>query len=272
MSGTLDGRVAIVTGASRGLGKATAKAFAREGASVVVTGRSRGGEDGTVESTVEEIRSLGAQAIASISDVRNSDDVEKVVSITLDTYGRLDVLVNNAGIFGPYVPTSELDIERFDNTMSTNVRGVFLFSRAATPALRVRGGSIINLSSLMASHDASPAADIAYAASKAAADRITTYMADELKQYDVAVNGLIPQGLKTEGAVVSLGEDFDWSEHEAPEEIVPPMLFLAQQRGNFTGHIVYRDEIVDGQYLKKNRAGAVGAGPSTIEVFRDEVR
>jgi NAD(P)-dependent dehydrogenase (short-subunit alcohol dehydrogenase family) len=265
MAVELKGRVVIVTGASKGIGRAAAEAFASEGSHVVLTGRTSGDGPGSVDRAVNEIVTAGGSAIGLVSDVASESDVAELVATTLRTFGRIDVLVNNAGVLDSYIKSWEIETALFDENIAIHLKGTFLCSKSVIPILRAQGGgSIVNLTSSQSLADAPPASHLGYAVSKAGVNRITTFMAQELLKFDIAVNAIHPQGIKTEGAVAHRDESFDFSGYASPSALCPGILFLARQRGDFTGKIVWRDEIVGGEYHSKERQG-VGPLPNSIE-------
>ena len=147
--GRLDGKVAIVTGASRGVGKAVALALAREGADIVVAAKTaeEGGRlPGTIHETADEVKKLGVRALALRTNVREFEDVQRMAGETLEKLGRIDILINNAGaIF--WADVGEWSPGKFDLVMDVNVRGAFLCSRAVLPAMRAqKGGHIVMMS------------------------------------------------------------------------------------------------------------------------------
>ena len=242
----LTGRVAIVTGASRGIGKGLALGLARAGAAVVCAARTveepPDGLPGTIHATVAEIEGEGGSAVALRCDIGIASDVEAMVAAAAERFGRLDVLVNNAmaptrGLF------DDTTLEMWDESMTTNVRSLFTTTKAVVPHMAaVGGGSIINVSSGAADHAASaglPPGFAVYSVAKAALDRFSTSMAVELTPKGIAVNALRPGAVKTEMATQELGEDYDWSGWSGPEAVVPAVTWLAGQRGNgFTGRVV----------------------------------
>jgi len=241
----LDGQVAIVTGASRGIGKGLALGLAAQGAKVTCAARTMTeGEHelpGTVTATVEEIRAAGGAALAIRCDIGSADDIAAMVGATMDTYGRIDVLVNNAmtptrGLF------AESSTDDWDQSMRINVRSLFLTAQAVVPAMEAdSGGSIINISSGAADPyiTGMPPGYLIYCVAKAALERFSTALALEVADRGVAVNALRPGAVKTEMSVHELGEDFDWTGWETPAAVVPAVSYLAAQRGDgFTGHIV----------------------------------
>ena len=204
--GKLDGKVAIVTGASRGLGKDIAVSLAREGARVVVTARTEKKGDsripGTLERTVELVQEVGGQAIAVRCDVTRDDEIEAAVEEAVAEFGQLDILVNNAGIQTPG-STMEMQPRHFDLSYRVNVRGPYVFCRAAVPhMLRVGEGHIVNISSSGIAKGpgegpyegpaASGGGGTTYGVSKAALERFTQGLAAELFQQNISVNALSP--------------------------------------------------------------------------------
>lgn len=267
MAGELEGRVVIVTGSGRGIGRAAAEAFASEGCHVVLTDIRSGDAPGSVDRAANEIVAAGGSAIGLVSDVSSEPDVAELVDRTLQEFGRIDVLVNNAGVLASYIKSWELDMALFDRDIAVHVRGTFLCSRAVIPAMRaVGGGSIINLTSAMAEPECPPSSHIAYAISKAGVNRLTHFMAQELRKFNIVVNAIHPQGLKTEGAMAHRDESWDFSDYWPPTALSPGILLLARQRGDFTGKIVWQDEIVDGEYHPKVRQG-LGPLPSSIDAL-----
>ena len=242
----LKDQVAIVTGASRGIGKGLAVGLARAGAVVVCAARtvqeSPDGLPGTIRATVAEIEEEGGSALAVRCDIGVVSDVYTMVEAALDRFGRVDILVNNA-----MAPTrgafDETSLDMWDESMTTNVRSLFTTTKAVVPAMTAGGGgSIINVSSGAADHAASaslPAGFAVYSVAKAALERFSTAMAVELTPKGIAVNALRPGAVKTEMATRELGEQFDWSGWTTPAAVVPAVIWLAGQRGNgFTGRVI----------------------------------
>jgi NAD(P)-dependent dehydrogenase (short-subunit alcohol dehydrogenase family) len=251
------GKVAIVTGASRGIGKAIALGFAREGADVVVAARSESAPSerlpGSIHETVDEIEKLGGRALAVRCDVTDEASVTAMVETTLEEYGRVDVLVNNAAVDFPF-PVAEMPLKRWDLVMRVNATGPFLCSKAVLPAMIAQGGgSIINISSQAATERGSGTVGYSaiYAASKAALDRFTWALAAEVGKYNVAVNALKPaKVVDTEGMRLWVPEEErrDWS---SPAAMVACAVFLAKQNaGSVTGTVAIDDEYVCWHGLK----------------------
>ena len=234
----LAGKVVIVSGASRGIGKGLAIGAAREGASVVCAARTvtprTDGLSGTIHDTVEAIAAEGGDALAIRCDVGVADDVTALVARTVDAYGRIDVLVNNAmsptrGMFR--ATTAEM----WDESMRINVRSLFTTCQAVVPHMADQGsGSIINISSGAAQHTVAagmPPGYLVYSVAKAALERFTTALALEVADEGIAVNALRPGAVKTEMSVHELGEDYDWTGWQTPDAVVPAVVFLAEQDG-----------------------------------------
>jgi NAD(P)-dependent dehydrogenase (short-subunit alcohol dehydrogenase family) len=238
----LKGASAIVTGASRGIGKAIALALAREGASVIAAARTLSEKtepSGSLEETLKEIRSAGGNAEGIVCDVSKERDIEDLVQGTLKRFGKIDILINNAGVFHDTdMNLVDIPVETWDLTFRVNLRGPFLCIKSVLPHMIKNGrGSIINLTSLAAVR--TPGKRIAYGASKAGLDRLTYGLAQEVKQHNIAVNALCPIGMAdTPGArVASPGEDFNqWVK---AEDVAKAAVWLAKQDGSsFTGRAV----------------------------------
>lgn len=262
----LKDRVVIVTGASKGIGRAAAESFASEGAHVVLTGRTTGDGPGSVDGAVKNIVAAGGSAIGLVSDVSSESDVAELVATTLRTFGRIDVLVNNAGIVASYIKSWEIDPAFFDLNVAVQLRGTWLCSKAVIPIMMKEGGSIVNVTSAMAELDCPPSSNLAYGVAKAGVNRMTHFMAQELKKFDIAVNAINPQGVLSEGSMSHRDPDWDFSTYASRDALSPGILFLARQRGDFTGKVTWRDEFVDGEYHQRERQG-VGPLPKSIEAL-----
>jgi len=189
----LANKVAVVTGASKGIGASIAKNLAAEGASVVVNyASSKSGAD----KVVAEITSAGGKAVAVQADVSKKADVDRLFAETRKTFGRLDILVNNAGIY-EFSPLEEITEEHFHKQFNLNVLGLILTSQAGARLFDSAGGSIINLSSLVSTL-AFPNAAI-YSGTKGAVDAITRSLASELGPKKIRVNAIRPGMVETEG-------------------------------------------------------------------------
>ena len=190
---TLRGKVALVTGGSRGIGLAIARALANEGVQVSVTGLS----EAHLSSARAEIESAGPAGVETLrADVRRYDDVERAVAATVGRFGGLDILVNNAGV-GVFADVAEMALEQWAEVIDTNLSGVFYACRAAIPHLRRRGGGfIVNISSLSS---AGPfARGAAYCASKAGLNAFSESLMQELRYDDIRVSCVLPGSVATE--------------------------------------------------------------------------
>jgi 3-oxoacyl-[acyl-carrier protein] reductase len=186
-------KVAIVTGASRGLGKATALALAGAGAKVVV---NYAGSAALAEETVGEIRSQGGEAVAVQADVSNAQDVERLLSSTLEVFGKVDVLVNNAGITRDNL-LLRMKEQDWDAVLDTNLKGIFLSTKAVTkPMMKQRFGRIINLTSVVGLTGNAGQAN--YAAAKAGVVGFTKSCARELASRGITVNAVAPGFIQTD--------------------------------------------------------------------------
>jgi 3-oxoacyl-[acyl-carrier protein] reductase len=227
----LTDKVAVVTGASKGIGAAIAKALAAEGAAVVVNySSSKAGAD----TVVAQITKEGGRAIAVQANVGQQAEVQRLFVETKTAYGRLDVLVNNAGIY-KFAPLEEITEDGFRQQFDTNVLGLLLASKAALPLFGPDGGSIINISSVVTS--LTPPNSAVYSGTKGAVDAITRSLAQELGPRKIRVNAINPGMVETEGlqaAGIDKGEFRTGTESQTPlgrigqpQDIAPAAVFLA---------------------------------------------
>ncbi|MBI2872462.1 MAG: SDR family oxidoreductase [Chloroflexi bacterium] len=235
--------VAIVTGSSRGIGKGIARAFGHAGARVVVVARTEteGRLPGTIYQTAEEIKAAGGEALPVKCDVTEEEQVQAMVQKVKDAYGRIDVLVNNAGV-QVNVPIVELPTRHWDLTMRVNLRGPFLTCKSVLPVmLEQRRGNIINITS--GGGETPRPRGVSYGVTKAGLNLFTRGLALEVQDYGIAVNALNPGPVKTEGAVFVRPKDFDWSAWDEPDAVGPATVWLARQTdATFTGRVVNRTE------------------------------
>ena len=223
-NGKLNGTVAVVTGASKGIGAGIAKAFAAEGASVVVNYASSKTD---ADKVVDEITKRDGKAVAVKGNVAKKADAEKV-------FGKIDILVNNAGVY-QFAPLEEITEEEFHREFNTNVLGMLLASQEALKHFNSHGGSIINIGSLASS--LTPPTAVVYNATKGAVDAITRTLAKELGPRKIRVNSINPGMVITEGAVAggyTEGDMRKMFESQTPlgrvgetEDIAPAAIFFA---------------------------------------------
>jgi NAD(P)-dependent dehydrogenase (short-subunit alcohol dehydrogenase family) len=215
----LEGKVAMITGASQGLGRALALAFGREGARVVINSRS---ED-TIRPVAEEAESLGAEVLALAADVSRSADGERLVSAVAERFGRIDVLVNNAGVLGPRVPIEEYPEDEWRRVIDANLTGPFLVTKAAIPHMP-EGGSIINVVSGVSVEGR--AGWGAYSVSKFGVEGLTQILAAELEERGIRANAVDPGGMRTGMRAAAYPEE-DPLTRITPEENTDIFLYLA---------------------------------------------
>ena len=236
----LDGMVAVVTGAGRGIGQAIALAFAREGARLALAARSAN----ELEDTARQVRDLGAPALVIPTDVTDRDQVDHMAAQVIDRYSAIDILVNNAGVAGPIGPLQDNDPAYWVRTIQVNLIGAYLCCRAVLPAMLKRNrGKIINMSgggSLNGAADMS-----AYGSTKAAVVRLTECLAIELAQTNVCVNAIAPGTIRTR-MLEEIQQVYDAAGVEMPsggwgslERAADLALFLASEdSGNLSGRLV----------------------------------
>jgi 3-oxoacyl-[acyl-carrier protein] reductase len=239
----LAGKVAVVTGASKGIGAGIAKSLAAEGAAVTVNyASSKEGAD----RVVAEITGNGGKAVAVQGDVAKATDVQRIFAETKKAFGRLDVLVNNAGVY-QFAPLEELTEEQFHRQFNTNVLGLILATQEAAKYFGAEGGSVINIGSV-SSTLTQPTTAI-YTATKGAVDAVTRVLAKELGPRKIRVNSINPGMVETEGAhaIGVIGSDFQTSFESRtplgriaqPADIAPIAVFLASaDSGWLTGELV----------------------------------
>ena len=196
MSGKLEGKVAVVTGASKGIGAEIARQLAAEGASIVVNyASSKAGAD----KVVADITAKGGKAVAVGGDVSKQAEAKGIIDAAIKNYGQLDILVNNSGVY-EFAPIEAITDEHFHRQFNVNVLGLLLVTQAAVPHLK-SGGSIINIGSVVAR--ITPPQSAVYTGTKGAVDAITGVLAKELGPKGIRVNSLNPGMIETEGTVSS---------------------------------------------------------------------
>ena len=244
----MDDRVAVVTGSTRGLGRTFALALAEAGADIVITGRDADAAEGVAD----EVRALGRRAIIVLGEVTKRADVERTLKVTLEEFGRVDVLVNNAGTC-IHRPALEVTDDEWREVMSVNLDGVWLCSQVfGGQFVAQKSGSIVNIGSMSASIVNRPQWQPAYNASKAAVHHLTRSLAAEWAPHGVRVNALAPGYMRTDMSPVDEPqyrrywiEDAPLERVGEPDELAGAIVFLASDASSFvTGSVL----TVDGGY------------------------
>ena len=217
----LEGKVAMITGASQGLGRALALAYAREGAQIVINSR----QEESIRPVAEEAESKGAEVLALAADVSRSADVERLVGAATRRFGCVDVLVNNAGVLGPRVTIAEYPEDEWRLVIDANLTGTFLVSKAVI-AHMPKGGSIVNVVSGV-SVEGRPGWG-AYSVSKFGVEGLTQILAAELKERGIRVNAVDPGGMRTKMRAAAYPEE-DPTTRITPEENTGVFLYLASE-------------------------------------------
>jgi NAD(P)-dependent dehydrogenase (short-subunit alcohol dehydrogenase family) len=256
-SGSIAGKVAVVTGAAAGIGRAIAARFAAERAHVVVNDINAAG----AESAAGVFAAAGGSAIAAAGDVSNAAHVDALIETALRRFGRIDVLVNNAGLTDTARHVLEADDAWWHRILAVNLTGAFLCSlRAARVMARQRGGVIINLSSGGASR--AHRGNVAYDAAKGGIEAMTRAMALDLAPYGIRVNALVPgsidSGAMTPEVKRSRGGDIPMGRVGETDDLGGPAVFLASDDARYiTGHLL----VVDGGFLAQQRSATVDIFP-----------
>ena len=245
---TLQDKVAIITGASRGIGRAVALGLARAGCAVVVASRSETSTDklpGTIHEVVREIEAAGGRALAVPCDVRDEAQIEAVAARALERFGRIDILVNNAGALW-WRPLADTPAKRFDLVMSVNARAAFLCCRAVIPSMKERRwGHIINMSPPM--DMALVPGRIAYALSKLGMTMLALGLAEELRADNIAVNSLWPVTIIESQASINhqLGTPAMWRK---PDILVDCVLrMVSKEPARLTGRALLDEDFLRGE-------------------------
>ena len=212
-------KVVMITGASQGLGKALALAFAQEGANLVVNSRNAD----SLDPVAEEVKGAGTEVLAIPGDVSRRTHVEQLVEAAVERFGRVDVLVNNAGLLGPRVPIEEYPEDEWRKVLEANLTGPFLLARAVLPHMP-EGGSIVNVTSGV-SIEGRPRWG-AYSVSKFGVEGLTQILAVELEERGIRVNSVDPGGMRTEMRAAAYPDEAPTTKI-TPEENTDVFLYLA---------------------------------------------
>ena len=246
----LAGKVAIVTGASSGIGYATAKLFAREGAKIVVTARRQD----KLDALVTDIEAEGGEAVAIAGDVRDEALAKTVVNTAIDRFGGVDIAFNNAGSTGEMGPVAEMSTAGWQDTLDTNLTSAFLGAKYQVPAMLERGGGSLIFTSTFVGYTAGMPGMSAYAASKAGLIGLTQVLAAELGPRGIRVNAILPGGTDTPASitnapgatpeVLAFVKNLHALKRMAqPEEIARSVLHLASDASSFVTGTAF---VVDG--------------------------
>ncbi len=215
----LQNKAVMITGASRGLGRALALAYAQEGANLVVNSRNAG----LLDPVAEETKGTGVEVLAIPADVSRSTHVEMLVNAAIEQFGRIDVLVNNAGLLGPRVPIEEYPEDEWRRVLDANLTAPFLLTRAVIPHMP-EGGSIINVTSGVSIEGRAEWG--AYSVSKFGVEGLTQILAAELKDRGIRANSVDPGGMRTEMRAAAYPDE-DPTTRITPEENTAVFLYLA---------------------------------------------
>ena len=248
MNFSLEGKVALVTGASRGIGQATALGLARAGADVALASRKLP----ELENVADEIRKLGKKSLAVVSHIGRMDEIGNLVSKVKDEFGRIDILVNNAATNPTMDAAIDIEERAWDSVMNLNLKGLFFLSQSVARIMREQGGGkIINISSMAGIRpDALPV----YSISKAGVIMATKVMANEWAKYNIRVNAVAPGAIKTKFSEAlyanpeiskTMMSTTPMARLGKPEEIVGAIIYLASDASSYvTGHVL----VIDGGF------------------------
>ena len=251
----LAGKVALITGAGSGIGRASALLLAQEGAKIAALGRT----EGQLKEVVAEIQRTDGEAIPLLADVSQPDQMQRAIQQLVDALGRIDIVFANAGINGVWASLEELEPEEWDQTLNINLKGTFLTVKYAVPYLKKQGGSIIVDSSVNGTRMFSNVGATAYACSKAGQVAFTKMIALELARYRIRANVICPGSIRTE-----VGDNFEYRNRDrirppvrypegaipltggrpgTPEQVAQLVLFLASDASS---HITGTEIWIDG--------------------------
>jgi NAD(P)-dependent dehydrogenase (short-subunit alcohol dehydrogenase family) len=251
----LPGKVALVTGAGSGIGKAAAQLMAKEGAKVALLGRSMD----ELQKTLDQIQGDGNEAISVVADISQPDQMQQATGQIIDRWGRLDIVFANAGINGVWASLEELTPEEWDKTLNINLKGTFLTVKYAVPYLKQQGGSVIITSSVNGTRIFSNTGATAYSCSKAAQVAFTKMVALELAEHRIRVNVICPGAIETKidenterRDLEEIQEPVEFPEGKIPltdgkpgtsEQVAQLVLFLASEASS---HITGTEVWIDG--------------------------
>jgi len=242
----LQGKVAVITGASGGIGSVFSKELARRGVKIVLSGRNKK----KLDKLVNEIEKTGGNAVAVAGDVTKEEDAKRILKVCLDSFGTVDILVNCAGVI-LRIPTEEFPVEKWEYVMDVNVKGTFLMCKIiGREMIKRKSGKIINIGSVRGGFGCRGGYS-AYCPSKGAVHLLTKTLAVEWAKYGIFVNCIAPTFIKTELTAEVLNDrhfyqelirDIPLGRIAMPEDLIGPLVFFASDASNFvTGQILYVD-------------------------------
>jgi citronellol/citronellal dehydrogenase len=245
--GIFSNKTAIITGASRGIGREIALKLAQEGANVVLAAKTKDPHnflEGTIVSVAQEVEKLGAKALPYQLDVRDADAISGLISQTIDRFKTIDILINNAGAIY-LTDTLATEAKQFDLMHSINVRGTFLMSRACIPYLKKEGGHILNLSPPLSLEPRWLAPHVAYSISKYGMSMCTLGMAEEFLDDRISVNSLWPKTIIYTAAITRLmGEDSQKNSRKPAIMADAAAWILSQEAGKMSGNLFLDEDII----------------------------
>ena len=246
-------KVAIITGASRGIGREIALKLAKNKTNIVLAAKSieeNSKLPGTIFSVAKEVNDLGAQALAYALDVRDEDSIEEMVKQTINNFGRIDFVINNAGAIY-LTDTEKTTAKQYDLMQSINARATFLVSKACISALKINGGHILNLSPPISFNSKWLSNHVAYSISKFGMSFCTLGMSAELKEFNIAVNSLWPKTLIYTAAIERLMGKEAMLNCRKPSIVADAAYWiLSQNPSSFSGNLALDEEILDKSGIK----------------------
>ena len=263
--GIFSNKTAIITGASRGIGREMALKLARNGAKVVLAAKTKEAHNflaGTIMSVAEEVESLGGQALPFQLDVRDADAYGALITATLERFKTIDILINNAGAIY-LTDTQSTEAKQFDLMMGINARATFLMSRACVPYLKKQGGHILNLSPPISLEPRWLAPHVAYSMSKYGMSLCTLGMAEEFREDKISVNSLWPKTIIYTAAITRLMGEGSQKSSRKPAIIADAAEWiLSQEPGKITGNLFLDEEVM-------SRAGVTNLNSYSYEQGAD---
>lgn len=270
----MKGKNVLITGGSRGIGKAIALRLAKEGANIAIAAKTTEPHpklEGTIYSAAEEIEALGVRALPLQCDIRFEDQIQRTVEKTVEELGGIDILVNNASAIS-LTPTEQTDPKRFDLMHGIQIRGTFFMCRACIPFLkRSSHAHILNLSPPINLNPKWMAQHLAYTMSKYGMSMIILGLAEELKEHNIAANGLWPKTTIATAAVKNLlGGDFLMQMSRKPEIVAEAAFHILKQPSSYTGNFCIDEEVLSNEGITDLEKYSVDPGQKLMtDIFID---